>query len=70
MKRRIVLKATCPDNEQYRAYKSIRDRWDFDDKTISHLLQTHTVTEILEGSMTPSGFVPKECFYVGKDTMK
>lgn len=46
--------------EEYRAYRIIRDKWEFDDRTISKLLREYTVTEILEWEFTKKWFEPKD----------
>lgn len=63
-KNKVVKKAMLEWNEQYCAYDSIRNKFDFDDRTISNLLKTHTVKEILEGEMTHEWFKPKEIYHL------
>lgn len=59
-KKKISMKAHNPWNEEYRAYDSIRNKWNFDDLTISKLLKEYTVTEILQWEFTKTWFKPKE----------
>lgn len=47
-KNRTFKRALLEGTEQYTAYDSIRNKWDFDDKTIADLLRENTVTEIIE----------------------
>lgn len=61
-RKNLTLKKT--NRDEFIAYALIKERWSFDDLYTHKLLQTHTLTEILQWTLFNGEFTPKELYII------